>query len=394
MRKMPLNLMILTSYFAIEPKNIRGGIGYRFVGLYGSLIKTLLRHWPESKVFWYSKVDCCLRVIDQSRVECQRLGMLKAVLKAASDSFKSGARLAVIIGYPYAIPGIRRLSEYIFGLLILKFLSVGHVRVIVDYFDPPVEGAFAFSEAGPSIRSIIYLRMLDLVTLRLSSIVIALSEFWRHYIARTYHISRDKILVVPNGTLVRHIRYNPPKAKGSLTVLYAGSALKVKSIDKLIQVVAMLKEKGLSIDLRIAGAKEMNLPEWVNVGAYNWPDFIANVLCTSDVCVIPYPPARMAFYYSLPAKLFDYMAAGKPIISTNLKDVGAIVKKFDCGLVANEWKEFELHLERLYHDRELAKKLGKNGRVAAEKNFNYELLGEGLFAKLVKMFEGSINGER
>jgi hypothetical protein len=45
-KKVPLNLMIFTNYFTIEPKSIKGGIGYRYVGLYGSLMKTLLKISP------------------------------------------------------------------------------------------------------------------------------------------------------------------------------------------------------------------------------------------------------------------------------------------------------------------------------------------------------------
>jgi len=68
-----------------------------------------------------------------------------------------------------------------------------------------------------------------------------------------------------------------------------------------------------------------------------------------------------------------------------IEETGNIIRTFNCGLVARDWNEFELHLKRLYRDREFAKKLGENGRRAAEKYFNYELLAEALFEKLVKM---------
>ena len=46
----PLNLLILTSYFAMEPDKVRGGIGNRYAGLYGSLAKILLGYSSDSKV--------------------------------------------------------------------------------------------------------------------------------------------------------------------------------------------------------------------------------------------------------------------------------------------------------------------------------------------------------
>jgi glycosyltransferase involved in cell wall biosynthesis len=92
----------------------------------------------------------------------------------------------------------------------------------------------------------------------------------------------------------------------------------------------------------------------------------------------------------MPAKLFDYMAAGKPIISTNLKEVGDIIRSNDCGLVAENWAEFEVHLKRLYEDRALATKLGKNGRVAVEKYFNYELIAAMFLENLIEQFKKNI----
>lgn len=62
----PTNLLILTSHFAIEPKDVKEGISYRCAGLYGSLVKALLKRSPESRIFWYSDADHCLRTITES----------------------------------------------------------------------------------------------------------------------------------------------------------------------------------------------------------------------------------------------------------------------------------------------------------------------------------------
>ena len=386
---MPLNLMILTSYFAIEPKSIRGGIGYRYVGLYGSLVKALLKNSPKSKVFWYSHTDQSLRIIGQTDCKRTKTAMIKAIINAISDTLRNRRVLAVIIAYPYAVPRINRIPEYLLSLLMLKIFSIKHIKVIVDEFDLPVEAAYAFSEVQPSTRAraaITYQRTLEIVTLKLASFIVTISEFLRQYMARRYHIREEKTFVVSNGSLVRLIRRNAKEfTKLPLKVLYAGSAMKVKDIEKLVSTVAKLREKGLYIDLYIAGAKLMDMPSWVFVAQHDWPNFVDDVLLEADLCVIPYPPNRLTFFHAVPAKLFDYMAAGKPIISTNLNEVRDIIKRFNCGLVARDWNEFELHLKRLHRDREFAKKLGENGRRAAEKYFNYELLAEALFEKLVKM---------
>jgi len=132
----------------------------------------------------------------------------------------------------------------------------------------------------------------------------------------------------------------------------------------------------------------MELPDFVHIASYPWPTFVNDVLASADVCVIPYPPDSFTFRYASPAKLSDYMAAGKPIISTNLFYTAKIIKKYNCGFVAKNWDEFEFYIEKLYNDRELAKKLGENG-LRALGEFNYVLLAEKLFNKLLEMFRGT-----
>jgi len=96
----------------------------------------------------------------------------------------------------------------------------------------------------------------------------------------------------------------------------------------------------------------------------------------------------MHFSYTTRAKILDCMVACKPVISTNLLEVGNTIKTSECGLIAKDWDESALHLEKLCYDRIFARELGENGRKAAEKHFNNELLAEALLTNIIKMFEG------
>jgi glycosyltransferase involved in cell wall biosynthesis len=319
--------------------------------------------------------------------------MLRAVLRAISVSFKSGGYLGVVLAYPYTVPSIKSSSilEYIFSLLILKIFSISSTRVnlIVDVFDPSVEIVSAFGRTSPSVIEILYMRSLEKLTLIMASSVIVLSNSYQQYIPKIYHIRKNKVFVLSTGSLVKCIKYVPhqdPAKSNSFRVLYAGSAMKQKDIDKLVSMVAELKREGLQLELHIAGAKLMDLPQWVHIAQYDWPTFIEHEVAESDVCVIPYPPNKLHFSYTSIAKLFDYMAVGKPIISTNLIETGRIIRMFNCGLVAKDWGEFKLHLKKLYYNRQLARELGENGRRAVQKHFDYELLANRLLNKIIVMF--------
>lgn len=384
---MALNLMILTNYFAIDPENMGGGIGYRYVGLYGSLVRKLLNNSRKSKVFWYSNRDRILRVMSRMKVEEVKCSMKRAVINAILNTLRNREYMIVIVAYPYAVPSIVRIFDYVLPLLTLKIFSLsGRIKIIIDDFDPPVESAYAFSETKPSLFTVVHGRMLEMLSLRLASSIIAVSESYRAYLAKTYRIKKEKFFVISNGCLVRFVQIVPPRTENPFRILYAGSAIKSKDVGKLVSVIDALRQDGLNIELYVAGAKLMDLPDWVQYKSCKWFDFIENLLSKSDLGVIPYPPNKLHFYFAMPAKLFDYMAAGKPVVSTNLKEVARVINAFECGLVAKNWDEFRLHIETLYYDRELAKRLGENGRKAVEEHFNYEILAGELLRKMIDMF--------
>lgn len=384
---MVLNLIVLARCFAIDPKDIKEGVTYRYVGFYGSLIKALFKLSPESNVFWYSVDNQSLRAINRNGCQKRKASMMSAIINAISETLKNKSYLAVIVAYPSVLPKIDGILEYVFCLFFLKLASLGRIKTVVDDFDCRVEALYDVSETKPSTALVAYYRILEKTTLKLASQIVVLSEFWKNYISRIYRVKASKIFVVTNGSLSRLIPYKLKKPGQPLVVLYSGSATKVKNVDKLVSTIEKMRAQGMAVELHVAGIKVIDVPEWVHIAHYDWPNFISNSLFHSDVCVIPYPPEKFTFFHSIPAKLADYMAAGKPIISTNLKDVGDIIRSSNCGLVAKDWEEFEIDLERLYEDKALAEKLGYNGRVAAEESFNYELLAEMFLENLIKQFK-------
>lgn len=382
---MSLNLLVLTNYFAMEPTNVQGGVGLRFSGLYGSLIKKMLR-FTSGQIFWYSHNDRQLRVINNLGTKTTGTSMLNSVLKTLFLSLKYRTPLVVLVAYPYAQPELRKIFEYLLCLLLLRLSSLLNVKIVVDDFDPPVEMYIAFNTVYPQKFSLMYKKVLEFLTINFSNRLLVLSSFWKQYMIDTYHLNEKKIIIIPNGSLIKEIPYVQYVLKKDIKVLYAGSATPAKDIDNLVDVIEQLRKDGLNIHLCIAGAKFMDLPSWVEIVSYKWPIFVTHCLINSDICVIPYPCHKVTFFNAVPAKLFDYMAAGKPIISTNLKYVQSILRTFECGLVAKDWNHFALCLKELVYNPSLAKKLGYNGRVAAEKFYDYNRLSSYLLTEIFKMF--------
>jgi len=199
--------MFVISYFAIDTRSIKGEIGHRYVGLYGSIIRALE---AKSKVYWYSIRDSTLRVIRDFIVSKRSFGLFRAGLRAVSETLNAGRRLAVIIAYPYAIPKSPRVLEYFALIFLLKLFSLAkRVCFWVDDFDPPVEAMYNFSEGKPSALHVVYYRLRDLLTLKLAPFIVAVSESYRQYVSRIYRVREERIFVVPNGCLVEYVGQLP-----------------------------------------------------------------------------------------------------------------------------------------------------------------------------------------
>jgi glycosyltransferase involved in cell wall biosynthesis len=77
--------------------------------------------------------------------------------------------------------------------------------------------------------------------------------------------------------------------------------------------------------------------------------------------------------FSLPNKLFDYIAAGIPVIASPLPEVSTLLSEFGCGIILTEVTPAEIaaKLMRLKNDTSLLTSL-KNKALAAAPELTWE----------------------
>lgn len=77
---------------------------------------------------------------------------------------------------------------------------------------------------------------------------------------------------------------------------------------------------------------------------------------------------------AIPTKLFEYMAAALPIVTSDLPYQRMLVERHNIGLLANPESpdSFVLAIERLVKDKGLAELLGQNGQIAFKEQYNWE----------------------
>lgn len=60
---------------------------------------------------------------------------------------------------------------------------------------------------------------------------------------------------------------------------------------------------------------------------------VAAYTCASDVIYCGFDPAMPNFRFAAPNKLFEALAAGKPLIAPDLGEIGDVIRRGDCGIV-------------------------------------------------------------
>lgn len=101
---------------------------------------------------------------------------------------------------------------------------------------------------------------------------------------------------------------------------------------------------------------------------------IPDILAKSVVGVAFFRPIRN-YQKALPTKLFEYMAAGIPFISTDLPFLVELFSGHDCGVFVDTSQDAEAAsaaLAELMADPQRCRRMGANGRKAIEERFNFE----------------------
>ena len=103
---------------------------------------------------------------------------------------------------------------------------------------------------------------------------------------------------------------------------------------------------------------------------------LPSALGRATVLCIPHPP-NPYFDTIMPIKLADYMAAGRPVVSTPRTETARVLRQHACGITTEGERPEDLAaaLIQVLRDPELAFRLGTNGRQAAVERFDWRVIG-------------------
>jgi len=194
--------------------------------------------------------------------------------------------------------------------------------------------------------------------------------------------------------LVPHDRYELGAGDDELLIVLQGSGINAgRGATELIEAVKRLERVRLLIigsgdiieSLHLRERKPGAETNMIFLPRMTWEEMMRYTMCCdaglsldTDTCINQ--------RYSLPNKLFDYIAAGIPAVVSPLPEVSAIIEMYGCGLVLDEVTPDAIagQLERLRDDRSLLRELKKKALEAGrELNWEKEMVKEQEFFRSV-----------
>jgi glycosyltransferase involved in cell wall biosynthesis len=195
--------------------------------------------------------------------------------------------------------------------------------------------------------------------------------------------ARANIAVVPDGAHPRPDGARPV-AEGvdadsrharPFTIGYAGHLYPWKGVDLIIDAVAALRDtRGLivgghqqerDLDRVKALAVQRDCAARVTFTGLLPPAEVAARLRDADVLVLPNPASAVSNAFTSPLKLFEYMAAGRPIVASDLPSIREVLTHERNALLITpgDSRALTAAIQRLNDDRGLGRRLARQALI-------------------------------
>lgn len=219
---------------------------------------------------------------------------------------------------------------------------------------------------------------------RKADAIVAVGETMRARLISGKGAPPQKVAVIHNWADCNSIRPGPRRNAFSKThglheafaVMHSGNVGLSQNLDVLLEAAEMLRPYPEIVFLIVGeGVKRPSLETRardrllsnVRFLPYQPKENLADSFAAADVFVVSLKKGLSGCI--VPSKVYGILAAGRPFIAATEEDCEAaiIARRHDCGLCARVGDPDDLaeKILALYRDRELARRLGENGRKAA-----------------------------
>ncbi len=276
-----------------------------------------------------------------------------------------------------------------------KILSrMYHFKIAYDYVE--------YVSGIPSRKGWYYTlndRLVDRYALSLADGILPISDFLAVHVQRT--IPGKPVFCIP--VLVDMERFaGPPVGRSEKYFLYCGSLAYYEVIPFIMDAFELVGEEksGWFLNLVVNGRPDQHRrlqeelaqrgrPESVRIYSNLSDEYLTSMLVNASGLLIPLRPTvqdRARF----PHKIGEYLATGRPVITTKYGEIPRYLTDGENAVVAAEYDvgQYCDKLRWVIRHPEEARMIGARGRNVAQQYFNYQRYGEGLLMFLRSLCDG------
>jgi len=258
---------------------------------------------------------------------------------------------------------------HFFDSLLFKSLKTKSAKILFDVADIPHLQTKFFGvprplDTGLERRFNWLLNIADVVLFVSSSLKALLNK----------EMLKDKqTLIVPNASNPDFFKPTP-LPKRDKTILCVSGYAPNRGIDELVEAFSLVRRKHKDARLRLVGP---NIPSTMQKpGIIIEKDKFYGQMpqVYSEAYLYVYAPQKNPYMDSgLPIKLFDTMAASRPIVVNNCFETQQLVEKEKCGIVttSNAPTALAEAIDYLLSNSQAAQEMGIKGREAIEKRHSW-----------------------
>lgn len=267
-------------------------------------------------------------------------------------------------------------------LRLLKFFKMFGFKLALDIRDNRALQRSAYRLDNDPLNIAKIQRNL-LANIEICDFVFTVSRSCKELYPRNFH---NKIFVIENASdpfLFSYREIPQIPRVGLLSGIAPG-----RGIEMLIEAMRIVRKRIPEATLAIGGAPAKGHRESIIYYAQlkkdlteKWITFYDDIfyevnasdfLQSCSLTVIPHPD-HIHYHTTLPVKLFDSLSCGRPVVATACKETAEILCTYECGLVCDFTPEdMAEKITRLLLDRDLAARMGANGRRIVEEIYNWD----------------------
>jgi glycosyltransferase involved in cell wall biosynthesis len=237
------------------------------------------------------------------------------------------------------------------------------------------------------------------VTLRAGS-VIAITPYLRQALIDQCGADPERTLTAHDGVRAARFAADSPQTQARQQIGWDQSAMVAGFVGRLhkgtdLLVDALATCDGIALAL-VGGPDDMAEQlrrRWLGHGlpAQHFlyagqvaPEQVPLYLAAMDVCVMPHPYTEQFAYYTSPLKLFEYMAAGRAIVASDLPGWSDVIQHEQTALLfpAGDQTALAACLRRLQSDPALRQRLGTAARERVLAHYTWQSRAERIRAHI------------